>query len=99
MRDLGDVYWSAGLLLILALAMFAGLFVARALRSRFGGTEASAPFTLQDLREMRSAGQITQEEYDTMRAGLLGQMGRPSAPRPPEDPPSANGLGPAEDKP
>ncbi len=33
------------------------------------------PFTVQDLRDMRARGEITEREYMAMRAALIGRMG------------------------
>jgi hypothetical protein len=41
--------------------------------------DASAePFTLQDLREMRERGEITPQEYDAMRAMIIGKPSQAS---------------------
>lgn len=44
-------------------------------------------FTFQDLREMRTRGDITEDEFVRMRAAMLAQMGagnEPSKPTPPD---------------
>lgn len=35
-------------------------------------TEASLPFTLQDLRDMLARGEITPAEFETMRSAMIG---------------------------
>lgn len=36
-------------------------------------SQTPLPFTLQDLRDMYSRGQITTIEYETMRAAMIGE--------------------------
>ena len=75
MRQPGNVVlWCA---LVLAGIVTLGV-VAVAMRRwmmRDESTTTGPAFTLQDLREMRDRGDITSQEFDTMRAGILGSYG------------------------
>ncbi|MFQ5806829.1 MAG: SHOCT domain-containing protein [Phycisphaerae bacterium] len=55
-------------------AMLIGIAVSRALRKRLRAERRTESFTIQDLREMRERGTITQQEYEAMRATILGRM-------------------------
>ncbi|MGE0481652.1 MAG: SHOCT domain-containing protein [Phycisphaerae bacterium] len=81
------VIWSVVLLLI-----GAGGIVAAALFRRWSQREQPVQnFTLQDLRELLASGQISAEEYDSMRAVILGTAGSRRAPessREPSPPPA-----------
>ncbi len=67
-----------------------GFLVARRVRSwSREADQAPAQFTLQDLRQMRDSGQISDMEYELMRAQVIGAVrGRPQ-PSPPANPPPA----------
>ncbi len=88
---------SAVAILGLAAAAVVALFVGRMIRNRMMRPERPAAFTLEDLRQMRAEGQITEQEFTAMRAMVLaqtragakdGQSPRPGggAPRPPRQP-------------
>lgn len=81
------VIWSVVLLLI-----GAGGIVAAARFRRWSQREQPVRnFTLQDLRELLASGQISAEEYDSMRAVILGKAGaRRSTPSSPEASPPAS---------
>lgn len=61
-------------LLVIAVAVVAGGGFVLVLRRRVkaGQDEGSAGFTLQDLREMHAAGQLSDVEYRAARTALLG---------------------------
>jgi len=74
-----------GLILGLGLAVvlvIVGGFLIRAARRWYRDTETDSPgscgFSLQELRELRATGEITQEEYDAARAIILGSVGKKS---------------------
>ncbi len=52
------------------------IVLAVALRKRFGADPSSSesPFTLADLKRMLAQGQLTQEEYDRMKAGIVARL-------------------------
>jgi len=50
------------------------LILARLVRRRNAADEAGV-FTLQDLRQMRADGQISEAEYERLRAAVLGGAG------------------------
>lgn len=56
-------------------ALLIGVYVSRALRRRLLKQHGVDAFTIEDLRQMRAAGKITQQEYEAMRATVIGQMG------------------------
>lgn len=68
----------------------AGVYWARLIFNRsMGDTGATEPFTLQDLREMLKRGEITEAEFETMRAGIIGATrGDKRRPAPPNAPPA-----------
>lgn len=56
-------------------AAFVGVGLIMLARRYFLGKDASdegLPFTLQDLREMQSRGEITSVEFESMRAAIIG---------------------------
>lgn len=57
-----------------------GLIVSRIARRRLERHDQPEPFTLHDLRRMRDCGQITEREFDAMRAGLLKRARAPASP-------------------
>jgi len=67
----------------LALAAGVGIFgyvLARAVKRWTQSNDKPEAFTLQDLRDMRSRGEITAQEFDTMRAAILGRYAADSGP-------------------
>ncbi len=69
-------------------AALAGFYLVIAVRRWAQKDERVTTFTLQDLREMRARGQITESEFAAMRATLLAQL----------DPELANESSPAEEE-
>ena len=71
-------------------ALLIGMVVGRLVRKRLRSDEPTEAFTIQDLREMRTRGVITQQEYESMRAAIIGDLtsGSGSEPHspPPQDP-------------
>ncbi len=59
----------AGLAILATIA----LFVVRAVRRWTRDTPSSETFTMQDLRTMRASGQISEAEFQSMRALILGR--------------------------
>lgn len=71
---MGELFGAAVWVAVLAaVALAVVFFISRWMRSRMFASKASDPFTLQDLRELRAAGQITETEYESMRSSLLGR--------------------------
>jgi hypothetical protein len=60
-------------------AMLIGIIVARVLMKRLRTGVRTQGFTIQELLEMRDGGRITQEEYEAMRAAVIGQITADSA--------------------
>lgn len=59
-------------IILLILALVVGIYIARGLKSWGSRSEMKeAGFTLQDLREMLSRGEITQREFESMRAQII----------------------------
>jgi hypothetical protein len=52
-----------------------------------GGRDSGPIFTLQDLRQMRDAGEITEQEYVTLRTRLVGPLADPLRRAKPADEP------------
>lgn len=73
------LYVGLGLLFVLIVAL--GLFVWYYRRWMFSDPEQSMEaWSLSDLRGLRESGQITMEEYEKMRAAMLGSAGRKAGP-------------------
>jgi uncharacterized membrane protein len=66
-------FWGA---VLITLAVGA-LFVMLAIKRRFidSGDGRSSTWTLQDLRELHAAGQLSDEEYRTLREQVIGSVG------------------------
>jgi hypothetical protein len=62
--------WFAGA----AVLALGGFYVVRAVRRWIVQEDAPETFTIQDLREMRARGDITDPEFAAMRAKLLAQL-------------------------
>jgi hypothetical protein len=70
----GDVLVLFVLFLLAAVVALAGFYAAVAIR-RWSQREVRATtFTFQDLRDMRSSGQISDREFVAMRAALLAEL-------------------------
>lgn len=59
---------------VAAVLVAAGFVAALAVRRWTQREQSVVSFTFQDLREMRSRGDITDAEFAAMRAALLGEM-------------------------
>ncbi len=68
--------------------LIVGFVFARFMRRRLDRATTRADFTLQDLRSLRDSGQISEREFERMRAGLLGKAaGAPRTTVPDRKPP------------
>jgi hypothetical protein len=85
-RDSGNVLWLAGGAVLIAGLFIAAWAVTRWMRTRVTRDDESVPFTLEDLRRLREQGQISEIEFKTMRAAMLGLADRPAAQRPVDRP-------------
>ncbi|MCC6357968.1 MAG: SHOCT domain-containing protein [Phycisphaerales bacterium] len=76
---------------LLAVLIGAGYLLVRFVKKRLADAGDDQPFTLQDLREMKARGEITEREYETMRAAIVGEMSArpPRTPLPKPKPPPA----------
>lgn len=86
--------WIAVLAAAAIVAWIGALYVARSIRRRVHMDGTYQPFTLQDIREMRARGLITESEFATMRASILGKLrsdgdAEPNK-NPPQPPPSTD---------
>ncbi|MGD8450460.1 MAG: hypothetical protein PVJ57_01460 [Phycisphaerae bacterium] len=61
-------------LAVAAVLGLGGLLATRAAKRYARQEQRSEAFTLQDLREMRAEEKITEDEFRTLRAALLGQV-------------------------
>ncbi len=66
----------------------AGFYAAAAVRRWAQRSQSTGSFTLQDLREMRARGQITEQEFAAMRAAMLARFDVTSTVGPPSSGPS-----------
>ncbi|MFW5653234.1 MAG: SHOCT domain-containing protein [Planctomycetota bacterium] len=80
--SLGDVIITLGVLLALLLI---GVAVSVIVRRRMlsDDTGDSVGFTLQELREMKASGKISDEEYEAARAAMIGRV--KAEPRPADE--------------
>lgn len=69
-----DIVIACSLLIGALIVLYVGLSYYR--RNWLGGTDDSpgAPWTLQDLRALREEGAISEEEYEKMRAAIIGAV-------------------------
>lgn len=77
-------------LLLLAVVAVVGVVVILLVR-RWLTSESSREtigFTLQDLRNLHAAGELSDEEYERARASMIGRLQSPSPPSPPPELPS-----------
>lgn len=56
-------------------ALLVGIYLARVLRRRLLERRPPEAFTLEQLRQMRAAGTIDQQEFEAMRAAVIGRLG------------------------
>ncbi|MBN2448032.1 MAG: SHOCT domain-containing protein [Phycisphaerae bacterium] len=80
------VLWTIILALFVVVAVV-GLALARRIQQWARADQVAEPFTLQDLREMRERGEISEIEFEAMRAGLIGRILAPATPRESRDDP------------
>ncbi len=83
--------WS-GVLLLACVALFAGLWYYR--RRFLGGDEPAqqTPWTFDDLRRMKEAGSLSDEEYRALRAAMIAAFSGGKGPSsPPQRPPGPSG--------
>lgn len=71
---LSNVVYLGALLVALVIA---GFILIRVIRARMHASGDTETFTLDDLRGLRATGQLTDAEYERMRAMLIGS--RPAA--------------------
>lgn len=84
---------------VVAVASLAGFYLVVALRRWMQRETRVESFTLQDLRDMRARGDISDQEFSAMRAAMLAQQDFRDA-RAPDDSASAGHSGdPRADEP
>ncbi len=82
-----ELLWYALWITLVAVgALIAAVVVSRIIRKRLELPDRSPSFTLQDLRELRDAGQISEQEYHAMRAAIIGEVSTPHTSETPADP-------------
>ncbi len=69
-----------GLGFLLVLLVVGGFVAVRIVRRRLGNSAQLDTFTLQDLRELRSQGQLSDAEYERLRVMLIGQTRHSAGP-------------------
>jgi hypothetical protein len=55
-------------------ALLVGILAGRFVKKRLRSDRPTEGFTIRDLREMRERDDITQREYEAMRALIIGQL-------------------------
>jgi hypothetical protein len=74
-RNMREVLWWGGGLLLVAMVLGGGV---AALRRRVLPKQEEPPdqvWSLEDLRRMQAAGELSVEEFETLRARLIAEMG------------------------
>jgi hypothetical protein len=79
-----------------ALAAVCGLYLAVAVRRWAQSEKPVGSFTLQDLRELRARGEISEQEFAALRTALLAEVQRAPEAEHPSSPPPA-GAAPDDD--
>ena len=73
-RELAAIVWTLVVLAGVAVLSVVAWWTRRWMYSEEEGDE-SPVFTLQDLREMRDRGSLSEAEFERMRAGILASYG------------------------
>lgn len=73
-RSMTQVLWWGGALLIVSLIL-GGLVLALRRKIFSVGEDGSQIFSLHELRRMKNAGEISDEEFETLRARVIAEMG------------------------
>jgi hypothetical protein len=73
MRNISELLWSILLITVIGVGALLIVVAARTYRKRMRSEAPDEPFTLQELRELRAAGDITQAEYEAMRAAIVAR--------------------------
>ena len=81
---------------IVALAAVGGIYLVMAVRRWAQHEQRAATFTIQDLREMRARGDISDQEFAAMRSAILAELDTPR-PKPTPPPRAAGDEGHSED--
>jgi len=68
--------WIGGILLLTLMTVVVALYLRRQLRS--SREDAGPPFTLEDLRRMRDAGEVTPDEFDVLKRSVIDRCIRPA---------------------
>jgi hypothetical protein len=79
-------FWIFALAAASIAAWFGALLVARVVKQRLSTEDSPQPFTLQGLRELRAQSAITEAEFQSMRAAILGHYASPTPDEPTRDP-------------
>ncbi len=68
--------WLVALLGVVVIGATGIWLVRRLVRQESGGGEGG--FTLQDLRDMKASGQLSDEEFNRARDAMIGRLSEPS---------------------
>jgi hypothetical protein len=89
MPQTAQLWWYILLIGVIGVgAMLLGTLVACLVRRRLQSPPSSQAFTVQDLREMRLRGEITDQEYEAMRVATIARVSRSASPEGQEPAPS-----------
>ena len=69
--------WLGGILLLIVTAVAVAIYMRRGIRS--SGQDGEPPFTLEDLRRMRDAGEVTQTEFDALKRRIIDGFLNPAS--------------------
>ena len=67
------IFWAAILMALSVAAVALVYFVRRYFLKRMDSTGTSEPFTLQDLREMKDRGELSDVEFNALRGSIIDQ--------------------------
>ena len=80
MPQTSELLWPIVLITVFGVGALLIALVLRAFRNRLRDQTPAEAFTIQELREMLEAGDITQREFEAMRAAIVGRTAAESPP-------------------
>src|SRR5438309_443917 len=70
--NLGNALIAALVFMLATIAAVGGFYVARAVKRWMRRDQGAEAFTMQDIRDMKARGEITEAEFQAMRGAILG---------------------------
>ncbi|MCB9852739.1 MAG: SHOCT domain-containing protein [Phycisphaerales bacterium] len=73
--DVGDVVFWCAIIIVALLAMWiVGVWIRKKYLGDSGPSRPESALTLQQLRDMRRDGQITEDEFQTLKSQMIAQF-------------------------